>query len=479
MDLKASVIHGIKWSSGAKLGTQIINWVITIYVMRLLNPDDYGLLAMAMVFVALCLMLNEMGLGAALVQIKDLSEKMLKQTFGLVIVLNGIILLVLLLGSGIIASIYDEPRLTSIIPILSLQFPIMIFFVIPTSILQRNMNFKAISIVSIFAELISGLATLFMAWNGYGIWALVIGSLVRAAVQSIGINIAHPFFKMPSFNFKGFGGAAKFGGLISLQRILWYIYTQADVFIVGRLLGSNILGYYSVAMHIATMPLQKVGLMMSQVGLPAYSKIQDNKELVARYVKMTGRAICFVGVPIFFGISCVAPEMVQVILKEKWFPSIIPLQLISLVIPLRALNVSLTPAINGIGRPDINAKTLFVACIIMPASFLIGIKWGLTGVSMAWIIAYSIWFIYMLSQVLPAAGLNIKNYLSILSAPFLWGGIMYGGVYLAKFLLGPTQMNLFLQLILLIIIGGAIYILGTFVFCREVWREVISVFRKS
>ncbi|MEE9442385.1 MAG: lipopolysaccharide biosynthesis protein [candidate division Zixibacteria bacterium] len=479
MNIKASVISGLKWSSGAKLGTQIINWAITIYVMRLLNPDDYGLLAMAMVFVALCLMLNEMGLGVALVQVKELSDKLLKQTFGLVIGLNCLLLVLLILISGLIAGIFDEPRLTKIILVLSLQFPIMALFVIPNSILQRNMNFRAISIVTVFAELISGFSTLFMAWQNMGVWALVIGSIVRALVMSIGINIAQPFFKMPSFNFSGFAEAAKFGGYVSLQRILWYIYTQSDVFIIGRALGSNILGYYSVAMHIATMPLQKVSLMMSQVGLPAYSRIQDNKELVARYVIKTSRAICFVGVPVFFGISCVAPEMIEVVLKEKWLPSVIPLQLISLIVPLRALNVSLTPAINGIGRPDINAKTLAIACIVLPAAFIIGIKWGLVGVSLAWLIAYSIWFLYMLSQVLPAVGLNILRYLNVLWVPFIWGGIMYGAVYLTRIFTQAIQLAQLPTLVVLIIIGGAVYSTGMFIFSKNTTKEVISVFRKS
>ena len=480
MGLKVKVLSGLKWTVGVKFGTQIINWAFTIFVMRLLQPDDYGLLAMATVFTSLCLLLNEMGLGAAIIQVKQLTERILRQAFGLIILLNAILFISLFISAPFIAELFNEPRLTDITRFLSLQFPIMAFYVIPNSWLTRDMEFKTISIVGIIAELSNGICTFTLAWLDFGVWSLIWGNLVRVLILGIGINIARPFIRWPSFNFRGFAKVAKFGGLISMQRILWYFYSHVDVFIIGKILGSTILGYYSIAMHIASLPLQKVGSILNQVGLPAYSKLQNNPKLVSKYVFKVSRLIGFLGFPIFFGISSISPELVMIVLTEKWLLSILPLQLLSLIVPLRTLNVSLSPAVNGVGRPDVTVKTLGVACIIMPLAFLIGLNWGLTGVCIAWIIGYLAWFIYMLFKVLPVLGLKISHFFSAFHLSFIWAVIMYGAIYLCRILLNYWQFNQVLILVILIFCGGIIYTGGMYFFCRGVCNDILhTIWNKS
>lgn len=479
MDLKSSVISGLKWSSSAKLGTQIISWAITIYVMRILTPEDYGLLAMAAVFVSLCLLLNEMGLSSALIQIKTINERILRQAFGLVILLNGFLLVILLSVSGLIANLYNEPRLTEIIPVLALQFPIMMFFAIPSSMLQREMNFKAISIVAIYSEVAGGLCTLFLAWTGYGIWSLVIGSLARALVQSIVINIYYPFLKLPNFNFRGFAEAAKYGGYISLQRVLWYLYSQADVFIVGKALGTTVLGYYSVALHISSLPLQKFGMIFNQVGLPAYSKIQGNLSLVSQYALKVVRLIGIIAIPLFWGISSVAPEIIIVILGDKWLLAIVPIQLLSLIVPLKALSNTIMPAVNGTGHPEVNARNMAVACVIMPVVFLIGIKWGLLGVSLGWVVGYTVWFAYMFNNIKSILGLSWSGFWKALNRPIISGVLMCLSIYLLRKYL-PQEINeSALSLAILVATGAIIYCSSMLIIGKELVGEVRDLMTKK
>lgn len=479
MGLKASVLSGLKWSAGGKFGTQLINWAFTILVIRLLQPDDYGLLALAAIFTSLCLLLNEMGLGAAIIQAKQLTNNLLRQAFGIILLLNGVLFISLFIAAPFIAELFSEPRLTDIIRFLALQFPIMAFYVIPNSCLTRDMDFKTISIVGIIADLLNGICTFTMAWFGFGVWSLVVGALVRVLTLCIGINIARPFLRWPSFNFRGFTDTAKYGGLISLHRILWYFYSQADVFIIGRILGSTILGFYSIAMQIASLPMQKIGSILSQVGLPAYSKIQEDSNIVANYSLKSSLAIGMVSFPVFFGISSIATVLVPVVLGDKWLMVILPLQLLSLVMPFRILSISLSPAVNGIGRPDINVKILAVACIIMPVSFLIGVQWGILGVSMAWIIAYSLWFTYMLTKVLPVLGLTMKRFFRVILSPLLFSIIMYGAVYLVRLFLEESELNQILFLIILSVTGALTYSGCMLLFRRDMCFDVINMFRKK
>jgi len=474
MELKEKVISGLKWSVGGKFSVQLFSWASTIFVMRLLHPDDYGLIAMASVFLALCLLLNEMGLAGALVQMKDFTETIQKQAFGVVLLLNGFLFLLLLAGASMIAGYFEEPRLNELVPVLAIQFLIIAFSVIPGAALTREMNFRAISISEMVSALLSSLVTLGMAWIGYGVWALVIGSLTGIIVRTVGLNIASPFFKLPSWNYSGFGKTVKFGGWISLNRVLWYIYSQADVFIAGKILGKTALGYYSVAMHIASLPMQKVGGILHVVGLPAYSKLQDDIELAGTYVLKASRTISFVAFPMFLGISCVAPELVTLALGDRWLLAILPMQLLSIVVPLRTLSISLAPAVTGLGKPDVNVKTLAVACIIMPISFYVGSQWGLKGLSIAWVVGYSLWFVFMLSRVLPVLGLSFGQFFRTIQGPALVSAAMYALVYIARKVVSAWELPVAALLGIFIVVGAITYSAGMLLFyhntCKEMWN---------
>lgn len=478
MDLKSKVLSGLKWSAAAKFGSQLITWSVTIFVMRLLEPADYGLVAMAGVFVSLCLILNEMGMGAAIVQSKELKSELLGQVFGIVILMNGLLCLILILATTLIAQFYDEPRLVQIIPMLALQFPMWALIVIPRALLVREMKFKTISMVEIAATIFTSLTTLVLALQGYGVMSLVIGTLVNVLARSIGFNIVHPYLKLPSFNFTGFSERAKFGGLVSLNRFLWYIYSQADVFIVGKFLGKIVLGYYSVGMLLATMPMEKVASIMHQVAFPAFSQIQDNKEQAGAYLLKSARAIAFIAFPVFFGISAVARPLIELVLADDWLPAILPLQLLSLVVPLRMIQTALGTAVSALGRPDINVKNLSVACIVMPGAFLIGVQWDLVGVSMAWVIAYTGWFLFMLWRSLPIVNISVIVFLRNIAPPIIVSAFMYLAVSFVGWGLSSVNASSLLLLVAMVATGGLVFVSAILLFFRPMWREMIGLLRK-
>lgn len=473
MGLRAKVLSGLRWIAVARISTQLISWASTVVVVRLLQPEDYGLIAMAVIFISFCQLINELGLGAAIVQKEELTENNLRQVFGLVLMLNGTLFILLCAGSPLMAAFFDEPKLNSVVPVLSIQFIFIAFSVIPNSILTRNMNFRVISVLAIISSLSSSVTTFVMAWSGFSYWALVFGNLAGILINAICLNIVNPFFKRPCLKFSGFGGIAKFGFFVSMQRILWYIYSHADVFIIGKMLGKTTLGYYSVAMNLASLPLQKVGGIINQVGLPAYSKLQRDRDLARKYALKVIRAISFIAFPIFLGISSTAPVFINLLIGEKWISSILPIQLLSLVFPLKSLSLSLGPAVNGLGRPDINMKNMAIACGVMPIAFLIGVKWGLKGVSIAWVIGYPLWFFYMLSQSLPVIALSIRDFLKAMHGPALIGAIMYFVVYITRVILDQWQLNDVLTLVILIAAGIVTYSVLMIILykniCKEVW----------
>lgn len=182
MTLRADTLSGLRWVAGAKLLGQVVTWGITIVVMRILSPEDYGVLAMATVLVAFLAMMAQFGVGAAAVQAADMDDGKLRQIFGLVILINSSLFLLLFLTAPLVGWFFEEPRLVAIIRVLGLQFVLMMFSVIPSSQLSRKLDFKGQSLVELSGAIASSLTALASALAGLGVWSLVWASLDRKSV---------------------------------------------------------------------------------------------------------------------------------------------------------------------------------------------------------------------------------------------------------------------------------------------------------
>lgn len=471
MDLKQKVMSGLRWTAGAKFLSQLITWAITIVVIRLLSPADFGLLALAMVFVAFLAMLNELGLGAAVVQRKELDENVLKSLFGLVLVASVVFYLVMAVSGPLIAGFYDEPRLVPLIRVLALQFILMGFSVLPQSLLLREMKYQQIAISEFIAAISGSLTTLALALTGHGVWALVWGSLIMRFVSMVCLNVYKPFLCMPRTSMAGLWAFFSFGGYVTLARIFRYFFIKADILIVGKVLGKDLLGFYSVGFMLASLPLEKVSGIINQVAFPAFSSIQSDPGLAGRHFLKAVRIMSFIAFPVFFGISSIAPEIIGVLLGDRWLHAALPMQIIALVIPVLMVSNLMDPAARGKGHPQVSFHNALVAFIIMPAAFFAGSFWGLFGVSLAWVICFPMVFCLNLWRVVKVLEIRFLDVFLAMQMPFMAGLAMYAGVYIFK-IMPVMNIQLFPKLLILAVIGAVIYFFLTIIFNRDGLYEV-------
>jgi O-antigen/teichoic acid export membrane protein len=468
----------IGWSTAIKVLGQIFKWSMTVVVIRLLTPSDYGLMAMAMIVVSFLSLFNELGMGDVIVQRKQLGKQLLRQIFGLILAMNLFLFLLLFITSPLIAWSFQEERLTAMVRVLSLDFIIMSFWIIPDALLIRNLDFKTISLIEMAADLIGGLTTLILAYMGHGVWALVVGYLVISSAKAVGQNMAMPVFPRPSFSLKGMGQVLTFGGFLAADRILWFFYSQADIFIIGKMLGKEMLGLYSVARQFAQLPAVKTVPIMLQVGFSAYSKIGDNREEVGFYHLKTIRLLSLLAFPVFFGISSTSPELISVFLGDRWQGASLPMQLISLVMPLQMASTILVPALLGMGRSDIGFRNSLTFSMIMPLACFVGCRWGIVGVSASWVIAFPLAWVIVILLTLSLMGISFSDYLSAMSKPFLGSILMYGAVLGVKGILGDSVQPVF-KLGAMIAAGVIAYAVTVFAFNRDGARETMNLFKRA
>src|SRR4029079_807392 len=191
----------------------------TIIVIRILQPSDYGLMAMAAVLLTFVYLFASLGLGRALVQSSEVEIPMLRRVFGLAIVVNGVMFMIACAGAPAIAAFFSEPRLLTIVPVMAAGLLISTPNIIPNSMLDRDLEFKGRSIVDTTGTIVHSLATVALALAGFGVWSLIYGGLIGHVWRAVGSQMLSPFLRLPSFAFRGMGHIVAFGGYVSLVRL--------------------------------------------------------------------------------------------------------------------------------------------------------------------------------------------------------------------------------------------------------------------
>ena len=470
---RRSVLQGFLWLGTGTFIGQFISWFSTIFVIRLLEPSDYGLMAMAAVFISLIAMISELGVGAALIQAKELTARQIQQVSTWVLI-TGLIGFAVCYASGPwVAQFYRESDLVSMIRVLGLNMILMTSYAVPQSLFIREMNFKIKTQIELAAQLGATMLTLLLALRGIGVWALIVGQIAMHLIKSIAFNVLCSHKLVPLLDLRGSGRLLHYGLTLTGDRLMNFVYAESDKIIVGKVLGITSLGSYAVAMNLASIPMEKVMPIVSQISFAAYSRIQDDLERIRTNVIGTTRAVAFVSFPVFFGMSAVAPLAVPLILGEQWEPLVVPFQLLSLVLPLKALGTILPSAVFAVGRPAVNLVNMVIASAMMASAFMLGVQGGVIGICAAWLVAYPVVFGITTIRSLRTLGLSFRSYLVEVRFPFLAGAVMLILVEVLGRVIVMSQPVY--SLILVIGFGLVCYISLVQIFKKEQYAEIRSL----
>ncbi len=457
-NLKGKVLNSLKWVGGSTLLVQLISWGITIYVIRLLSPDDFGLMGIAFVFLGTLSLVSELGLYFAVIQKRNITQFQLRQVLGFVILGNSFFFTVLFFGAPYIAEFYQEVRLIPILSVLSFIFLLRPLYVIQEALITKEMNFKIKSIVNLAANMSATIATFILAIRGFGVWALVWNQLVLYVARVIGFNILGKGFILPTFYFKGASSFLAFGGYATGASFFRTLYFKLDVMIAGKYLNVGLIGFYTVALQLSSMILDKLSVVIPQVAFPAFSTLQDDPERLSKSIIKSVWLLHLISFPCFIGMAAIAPEIVNLFLGEKWQTVIVPMQILCLIMPLRILDILYYPAMEGRGRADICMATAVFASLVLGFGFFAGIRWGIIGLSLTWVIAYPIIYSFMLLNFQNILLVQASEILKSFIAPLISSLIMYVSITFFRHLLGNHVTQL-LQLLILLFSGGMIFLL--------------------
>lgn len=392
-ETKNKVVKSMKWSSVDTMGTQAVQFILSIIIARQLTPDDYGLIGMLAIFIAISTTFVESGFGSALIQKKDANDADFSTAFFFNVGVATILYLVLYVCSPLIADFYKQPLLVQVTRIYMLTLPISALSQVHGARMSKYLEFKSKAIISIASLIIGGTVGLILAYSGYGVWALVWQNIVSAIVTSLmywGMAHWHPLF---IFSKKSFRHLFNFGGKLLGSSLINTVYNNISTIIIGKVYNAADLGLYSRARGFSILPVNVITSMIMRVNYPVMSQLQDDNVRLLEAYKAILRAPMFILFPILLGMASVSYPMVEVLLGKQWLgcvPLLIILCLGSLWTPLSTINLNL---LYVKGRTDLVLKLEVmkkpIAFVMLIASIPLGIEGMCSAIALYEIVAFS------------------------------------------------------------------------------------------
>ena len=431
-NLDRSLVSGVAWTSAGKVAVQAVRWLATLLIARILSPADYGIVGMAVLFTGLVNLVSELGIGAAIVHRQDrLTEDQIARLGG-VALLTGLLLAgFAAAASPLVAAFFSEPGVRTVVMVMSLQFVLESIRVVPRSLLNRDLQFRTLALIEVVEGIVLAVATLGLALGGLGYWAIVGGILIHSATGTlISVRVRSHRIAWPR-DLPSILSEVKFGAHLVLSRIGWYTYSNADFGVIGRMFGKSTLGDYTIGWNLASVPVERVTTIVSRIALPIFSRLQDDRDEFRRSLRNITQALSFITFPAAVGLALVADVFVLVVLGEKWTGAIQPLRILALAAILRSVTPVLTPALIGIGRPDLASRFSVIGALTLPPAFVLAaLRFGPAGVAWVWLLVYPVVaFSLLLRWTCRESGLRVRNYLLALWPASAGSAAMAAAVY--------------------------------------------------
>ena len=389
-----SIKKGIIWTSGEKLLTQFVQFILGIIIARLITPQEYGVLGIILVFINVAQVFIDSGLGSALIYRNNLDKRDMQTTFSFNFIVSLVLCVLLYLGSPFIEDYFKLEGLISFLRIASLVLIFNSFVIVPTCILKIKQNFKAISIANFASTLMSGVLGVILAYAGYGVWALIIQLLSRSILLMILITIQSRWLPDFSFSRKSFDGLWKYSANLLTSHSLTKFVEEGVSFIVGKALTPYSLGLFTRGLQFATLPNGIIGSVLSTVMFPALSSYRQDEALFYQTYRKTIIIQSILIPPIYIGLAIISEPLVFLLLGEKWMDVVPVLQIFCFGKSIFSLANTTEHALCSLGYSNIALKQQMYKMLIKLVLILFALRWGFMAVVVANAIAdFSAYFI--------------------------------------------------------------------------------------
>jgi O-antigen/teichoic acid export membrane protein len=371
--LQPRVARGLTWTLIDTWGTQILGLIVFAILTNLLQPDQFGLVALATVFVSFAQLFVDQGLGDALIQRKSVTRSQIDTAFWVAVGTGSLLTLVGIALAGPISSWLNEPDLGPILQVLSFIFVLVALSSIQTALLRREMRFRGLAIRRLAAVIVGGVVGVSMAFAGYGAWSLVGQQLASAATTVVTLWTVSPWRPGLQVERADFRSLFAFGINVVGSDILTFLSRNVDRLLIGAVLGTTSLGFYAVAYRILDTSQNLLVSFARKLAFPIFAQLQHDLERLRRAYGSVTRALSVVMLPGYIGLSLVAQEAIVVIFGKQWAESGPVAAILFLIGPVLTIQLFTGALLNGVGHPEITFRIRLVTTAINVIGFFIAV----------------------------------------------------------------------------------------------------------
>lgn len=393
-NLRKQTLSGVGWSAIERFSLQGVQFLVTLVMARFLLPSDYGMIGMLTVFLQLSQILIDSGFANALIRDKERTETDFSTIFYFNVLVAVLLYILLFLSATYIADFYELPQLILVIRVISLVIILNSLVIVHRTRLIIDIDFKTQSKISFFSAFLSGIIGIWMAYIGYGVWALVVQTLLNSLLVVCFYVCFCRWKPHLEFSRSSFKRMYSFGGKILMSSILHTLYKNLYTIAIGKNFSAIDLGYYTRAEQFAQFPSSNLNAIVSRVAYPILSSVQENDNILILIYRKYIRVISFIVFPLMIGLAALAKPLIMFLLTEKWISVVLLLQILCfdwMFDHISAINLNL---LYVKGRSDLALRLEIVKKSIATVILFISIPFGLEA--MCWgRVFYSLIAIYL------------------------------------------------------------------------------------
>jgi len=472
-ELKQKTVKGLAWNSIQNFTNHGVEFLLMLFMARLLGPKEYGLIGLTAIFLAISSTFVNSGFSSALIRKKDCTNDDYSTVFIFNLFISVLCYFILFLIAPYVGDFYNEPVLCPVLRVLSLQLIIYAFCAVQNTILTKKIDFKKKTKITVSKNIISGLIGLLCAFLGYGVWALVIQTLTASILSSIMLWSTTEWYPNLHFSKNSFKELFDYGSKMLVSNLINTIYGQIYPIVIGKFFSAATLGNFSRARHWANLGSKNLTGILSNVTFPVLAKVQDDDKRLENIYRRMIRTSSFIIFPIMIGLSAVAKPLTLVAIGEKWEFSAYLLQIICFSMmwyPVHALNLNL---LQVKGRSDLFLKLEIIKKIMGICILCFSVPLGIVAMCYFSILSSLIsLFIntYYTGKLINVGFLKQMRDIAptLILALIMWGVVLFAIRFIP---------NIYLQLIVGILIGAAIYLAGSYLLKFPELKEVLIMYK--
>jgi O-antigen/teichoic acid export membrane protein len=470
-ELREKAIKSFFWLGSARFLGQVFAWVFTIVLVRILTPEDFGIMGIAMAYHTVVAILYDINLSAAIVQKKDLSKEEESTCFWFILMISALFYIVTWYFAPIVSHFFSNEQITKILRVLNIAILFDAFHLVPFWLLSKELDFEKRAKAEFFSNILQSITAVGLALLGFGVWSLVYSTVLKFFVRAILIYAQYSW--RPQFTFRPsvLRQMLRFSIPLTGYQLLRHGALQGDTVIIGRILGERILGFYRVAMDLSKIVVDKLIVIVNHVSFPVYSQLQDETDMLKSYFLKVNQYIALIAFPVLIGIAIIAEEIIVLILSEKWLPVRIPLQILSIVSLFHIIGTHFPVILNARGKSNINLYFSILSIVTLLPALYFAADFGLIGISLMWLFVYPLLTLFIIFKTLKEIELRLSDYIRSIRHPVLGTITMSLAVMAEKIFIFGNSIT-YISLFILIGTGFVAYVGYFYLFSPDTFSDV-------